>query len=141
MEKSRNVTGLSKRKTSVSSAVSEHGRNLRNSHANLVSQLNINAGNFKATKFSFTCTNMRKKGEGKKCCGWSAHGEISKETDMNGYLPIRDVALLYGVTTRTVRNWISEGYIVAYKRNNHAVLIDERSLDSILKPIRGAQRG
>jgi len=53
---------------------------------------------------------------------------------------ISEVAERYGVTQRTVRNWISKGLITAYKRNNHAVFIDERSLYNILTPIRGAQR-
>jgi DNA-binding transcriptional MerR regulator len=53
---------------------------------------------------------------------------------------ISEVALMYGVTERTVRNWISNGLITAYKRNNHAVFIDERSLDNILTPIKGARR-
>jgi DNA-binding transcriptional MerR regulator len=53
---------------------------------------------------------------------------------------ISEVADMYGVTERTVRNWISKGLITAYKRNNHAVFIDERSLDNILTPIKGAQR-
>lgn len=53
---------------------------------------------------------------------------------------ISAVAQRYGVTERTVRNWISKGLITAYKRNNHAVFIDERSLDTILTLIKGAQR-
>jgi DNA-binding transcriptional MerR regulator len=55
------------------------------------------------------------------------------------YLPIGEVASMYGVTVRTVRNWISRGIVVAYKRNNHAVFIDERSLDNILTPIKGVK--
>ena len=57
---------------------------------------------------------------------------------MYGMKPLKTVARDYDVTTRTVRNWISQGLIVAYKRNNNVILIDERSLDNILKPIKGA---
>lgn len=53
---------------------------------------------------------------------------------------ISEVARRYGVTERTVRNWISKGLITAYKRNNHVVFIDERSLDNILTLIKGVQR-
>lgn len=59
---------------------------------------------------------------------------------MKTYMPINEVAALFGVTSRTVRNWISSGLIVAYKRNNHTLLVDERSLDSVLQPVRGAKR-
>jgi|LakMenEpi03Aug12_release.lakeMendotaPanAssembly.Ray.scaffolds.fasta_scaffold2081208_1 DNA-binding transcriptional MerR regulator len=59
---------------------------------------------------------------------------------MGPYIPIGQVAEMYGVTERTVRNWISQGLINAYKRNNHAVFIDERSLDNILTPIQGVRR-
>ncbi len=52
---------------------------------------------------------------------------------------LQDVAIEWNVSTRTVRNWIARGLIVAYKRNNHAILIDERSLDGLLKPIKGAR--
>lgn len=55
---------------------------------------------------------------------------------MQGMKPLDVVAAEYRVTTRTVRNWISQGLIVAYKRNNHAILVDERSLDNILRPIK-----
>lgn len=57
---------------------------------------------------------------------------------MQGMRSLESVAMEYGVSTRTVRNWIARGLIVAYKRNNHAILIDERSLDNILRPIKGA---
>lgn len=59
---------------------------------------------------------------------------------MYGYKPISEVADMFGVTTRTVRNWISTGLIEGYKRNNQAVLIDERSLDAVLMPIKGGRR-
>jgi DNA-binding transcriptional MerR regulator len=57
---------------------------------------------------------------------------------MQGMKLLEVVAAEYGVSTRTVRNWISKGLIVAYKRNNHAIFVDERSLDNILRPIKGA---
>ena len=58
---------------------------------------------------------------------------------MQGMKSLHDVAMEWNVSTRTVRNWIAKGLIVAYKRNNNAILIDERSLDGILKPIKGAR--
>ncbi len=58
---------------------------------------------------------------------------------MQGMKSLQDVAIEWNVSTRTVRNWIARGLIVAYKRNNHAILIDERSLDGLLKPIKGAR--
>lgn len=58
---------------------------------------------------------------------------------MQGMKSLHEVALEWNVSTRTVRNWIAKGPIVAYKRNNHVILIDERSLDGILKPVRGAR--
>lgn len=60
---------------------------------------------------------------------------------MSHYIPIgpsiAEVAHMYGVTKRTVRNWMRKGLITGYKRNNHAVFIDERSLDNILTLIKG----
>lgn len=58
---------------------------------------------------------------------------------MSPYRPIGEVAALYGVTIRTVRNWIAKGIVTAYKRNNHAIFIDERSLDNVLTPIKGVK--
>ena len=55
---------------------------------------------------------------------------------MQSYLTQIEVANLFGVSTRTVRNWISQGLIIAYKRNGYVVLIDERSLDNVLTPIK-----
>lgn len=51
-------------------------------------------------------------------------------------IPIAEVAAERCVSIRTVRNWISRGLIVAYKRNNHAILVDPRSLDNLLTRIR-----
>jgi len=59
---------------------------------------------------------------------------------MGYYIPLKTVAEENGVTERTVRNWISKGLITAYKRNNHAVLIDPLSLDNILTLIQGVKR-
>lgn len=56
---------------------------------------------------------------------------------MDPYIPQDEVARRFEVTTRTVRNWVSKGLIVGYKRNGHSIWIDERSLDGIMSPIRG----
>lgn len=67
------------------------------------------------------------------------HGVVLQGGEMQGMKSLHQVALEWNVSTRTVRNWIAKGLIVAYKRNDHVILIDERSLDGILKPIRGAR--
>ena len=56
---------------------------------------------------------------------------------MYPYVNQEEVALRFRVTKRTVRNWVSRGLIVGYKRNGHTIWIDERSLDNIMTPIRG----
>lgn len=53
---------------------------------------------------------------------------------------LEEVATEYGVTKRTVRNWIAKGLVVAYRRSNQAIYIDALSLDGVLSPIRGAKR-
>ncbi len=59
---------------------------------------------------------------------------------MQGMKSLEEVAIEYGVTKRTVRNWISRGLVVAYRRNNQAIYIDELSLDRVLSPIHGGRR-
>lgn len=67
------------------------------------------------------------------------HGVVLQGGEMQGMKSLIEVAREWNVSTRTVRNWISKGLIVAYKRNNHAILVDERSLDGILKRVNGAK--
>lgn len=55
-------------------------------------------------------------------------------------IPIAQVAAEKNVSIRTVRNWISSGLVVAYKRNNHAIFVDPRSLDTLLTRIDGRVR-
>lgn len=52
---------------------------------------------------------------------------------------LREAAAECGVTTRTMRTWIAKGLVVAYKRNNGQVFVDERSLDGMFTLIRGAK--
>lgn len=59
---------------------------------------------------------------------------------MQGMKSLEEVATEYGVTKRTVRNWIAKGLVVAYRRSNQAIYIDALSLDGVLVPIRGAKR-
>ena len=59
---------------------------------------------------------------------------------MDSLIPIADVAIDRNVSIRTVRNWISKGLIVAYKRNNHAIFVDLRSLDAMLTRIDSGRR-
>jgi DNA-binding transcriptional MerR regulator len=58
---------------------------------------------------------------------------------MQGMKSLEEVAIEYRVTKRTVRNWIAKGLVVAYRRNNQAIYIDERSLDGMFSLIRGAK--
>jgi len=51
---------------------------------------------------------------------------------MNDLLTTKQVAEQYGVTPRTVRNWITQGRLTAYKRCGHVLMIDARSLDNLL---------
>lgn len=83
---------------------------------------------------------MGTKGVAKNVAEGPQHGVSLLGGEMYGYKPISEVADMFGVTTRTVRNWISTGLIEGYKRNNQAVLIDERSLDAVLMPIKGGRR-
>jgi hypothetical protein len=99
-------------------------------------------------RFSITKLSKESRKGSKKKGKWMVHvpgAEKQKEVpSMGPYINIGPsisvVAEMYGVTERTVRNWISKGLIKAYKRNNHAVFIDERSLDNILTPIKGVAR-
>lgn len=81
-----------------------------------------------------------RRGEASKCTR-IARGQLlsKKEKTMSRFISISEVASLFSVTERTVRNWISSGLITGYKRNNHAVFIDERSLDNIYTPIQGVR--
>lgn len=54
---------------------------------------------------------------------------------MHDLLTTKEVAKQYGVTPRTVRNWITQGRIVAYKRCGHTLMIDAHSLDRVLELI------
>lgn len=68
------------------------------------------------------------------------HGVVLEGEKMQGMKSLEEVATEYGVTKRTVRNWIAQGLVVAYRRNNQAIYIDALSLDGVLSPIRGARR-
>ncbi len=68
------------------------------------------------------------------------HGVVLQGGEMQGMKSLEEVAIEYGVTKRTVRNWISRGLVVAYRRNNQAIYIDELSLDRVLSPIHGGRR-
>lgn len=120
----------------------EHGRDVKNSYANLWKQLNTKTlWSFFAKKLQEHVNTCKGKGLAKNVAEGPQHGVILQGGEMYGYKQVSEVAEMFGVTNRTVRNWISTGLIVAYKRNNSNLLIDERSLDAILTPVRGATRG
>ncbi len=84
-------------------------------------------------------TRMRK-GEQKGVAESPRHGVVLLGGEMQGMKSLEEVAKEYGVTKRTVRNWIAKGLVVAYRRNNQAIYIDALSLDAVLSPIFGAKR-
>jgi len=48
---------------------------------------------------------------------------------MSEFLTIADVAERYAVTARTVRNWIAQGIILAYRPGGRLIRIDAHSLN------------
>ena len=51
------------------------------------------------------------------------------------FLTIAEVAAAFAVTERTVRNWIAEGKITAYRLAGRLIRIDPRSLDLLYEPV------
>lgn len=52
------------------------------------------------------------------------------------YMPtIEEFAEWFGVSQRTVRNWINNGDVVAYRVGKRLIRIDPRSADLICKPV------
>jgi len=51
------------------------------------------------------------------------------------FLTIAEVARSFAVTERTVRNWITEGKITAYRLAGRLIRIDPRSLDLLYEPV------
>ena len=54
---------------------------------------------------------------------------------MDDYLTIQEVAQLYAVTERTVRNWIYEGKLEAHRIGGRVIRIEPRSLDTLSEPV------
>lgn len=54
---------------------------------------------------------------------------------MDDYLTIQEVATLYAVSERTVRNWIAEGRLEARRIGGRLIRIESRSLDSLSEPV------
>jgi excisionase family DNA binding protein len=54
---------------------------------------------------------------------------------MDDYLTIREVAELYAVSEKTVRNWIQEGKLEARRIGGRLIRIESRSLDSLNEPV------
>ncbi len=54
---------------------------------------------------------------------------------MDDYLTIQEVAQLYAVSERTVRNWIYEGKLEARRIGGRVIRIESRSLDSLNEPV------
>jgi excisionase family DNA binding protein len=54
---------------------------------------------------------------------------------MDDYLTIQEVAQLYAVTEKTVRNWISEGKLEARRIGGRIIRIESRSLEMLNEPV------
>jgi excisionase family DNA binding protein len=54
---------------------------------------------------------------------------------MDEYLTIQEVAALYAVSEKTVRNWISEGKLEARRIGGRIIRIESRSLDCLSEPV------
>ncbi len=54
---------------------------------------------------------------------------------MSKYISIAEVADLFGVSERTVRNWISEEKLEAIKVGPRVIRILESSLDLLCEPV------
>lgn len=54
---------------------------------------------------------------------------------MDEYLTIQEVAALYGVSEKTVRNWIYEGKLEARRIGGRIIRIESRSLDFLSEPV------
>jgi excisionase family DNA binding protein len=51
------------------------------------------------------------------------------------FLTIAQVAETFAVSARTVRNWIRDGKITAYRIAGRIIRIDPRSLDLLYEPV------
>jgi excisionase family DNA binding protein len=51
------------------------------------------------------------------------------------YLTVQEVAALYAVSEKTVRNWISEGKLEARRIGGRIIRIESRSLDLLSEPV------
>jgi excisionase family DNA binding protein len=56
-------------------------------------------------------------------------------TTQQAVLSIEDVADECGVSTKTVRNWISSGHIPAYRIGKRCLRIKRSDLEAALKPV------
>jgi excisionase family DNA binding protein len=59
----------------------------------------------------------------------------SERRSMDEYLTIQEVAAMYAVSEKTVRNWISEGKLEARRIGGRIIRIESRSLDLLSEPV------
>ncbi|HET7356890.1 MAG TPA: helix-turn-helix domain-containing protein [Nocardioidaceae bacterium] len=52
------------------------------------------------------------------------------------YLSLGDVAAMYGVTTRTVRQWVAEGRLPAKRINARCIRVRVDDADALGEPVR-----
>ncbi|MCG7593729.1 AlpA family transcriptional regulator [Mycobacterium sp. PSTR-4-N] len=67
-------------------------------------------------------------------------GAVTDSTPATGrrYASLKDAAEYVGVTTRTIRTWISEGLITGYRINQRLVRVDLNELDQAMEPFGGS---
>lgn len=59
---------------------------------------------------------------------------------MAEYYSVEEVAELFGVNSRTVRNWINEGKLEAYVVGGRLIRVLHTSLDNLAVPIHRKKR-
>jgi excisionase family DNA binding protein len=52
-------------------------------------------------------------------------------------IPLTEAADIYGLSTKTIRRYISDGRLKAYRVGPRAIRVDRDSLASLLTPMRG----
>lgn len=59
----------------------------------------------------------------------------SERSKMDDYLTIQEVAALYAVSEKTVRNWVSQGRLDARRIGGRVIRIEARSLETLSEPV------
>jgi excisionase family DNA binding protein len=65
---------------------------------------------------------------------------LQGDNRMAEYYSVEEVAELFGVNSRTVRNWINEGKLEAYVVGGRLIRVLSSSLDAVAVPIHRRRR-